>query len=65
MSTITVIKRKEKTQIIQSFKEGETVIFSDLKVGDYIVHRTHGIGEYSRCKIYKADGVNKRLLKQL
>ena len=33
--------RKYKSQ---EFKKGEKVVFADLKVGDYVVHRSHGIG---------------------
>ncbi len=57
------IKEKKKTKLTQSFKEGETVIFADLKVGDYIVHRTHGIGEYIGVNTIKADGVTKDYIK--
>ena len=54
-------KEKKKTRLSQSFKEGETVIFSDLKIGDFVVHRTHGIGEYIGVNTIKADGITKDL----
>ncbi|MBP3463963.1 MAG: transcription-repair coupling factor [Clostridia bacterium] len=56
-------KEKKKTRLSQNFKEGETVIFSDLKIGDYVVHRTHGIGEYIGVNTIKADGVTKDYIK--
>ena len=56
-------KEKKKTRMTQSFKEGETIIFSDLKIGDYVVHRTHGIGEYIGVNTIKADGVTKDYIK--
>lgn len=56
-------KEKKKTRLSQSFKEGETVIFSDLKIGDYVVHRTHGIGEYIGVNTIKADGITKDYIK--
>ena len=56
-------KEKKKTRLSQSFKEGETVIFSDLKIGDFVVHRTHGIGEYIGVNTIKADGITKDYIK--
>ena len=46
-----------------AFKEGETIVFSDLKEGDYIVHRTHGIGQFMGVNTIKADGVTKDYIK--
>ena len=48
---------------MSAFKDGETVIFSDLKIGDYVVHRTHGIGEYIGVNTIKADGITKDYIK--
>lgn len=56
-------KEKKKTRLSQNFKEGETIIFSDLKMGDYVVHKTHGIGEYIGVNTIKADGVTKDYIK--
>ncbi len=56
-------KEKKKTRMTQSFREGETIIFSDLKIGDYVVHKTHGIGEYVGVNTIKADGVTKDYIK--
>ena len=56
----TAPKRK---RLPTAFKEGETVIFSDLKIGDYIVHKTHGIGQYIGVNTIKADGVIKDYIK--
>ena len=55
--------RKIRKRAPSSFKEGETVVFSDLKEGDYIVHRTHGIGQYLGVNTIKADGVTKDYIK--
>lgn len=46
-----------------SFKEGEKIVFADLKVGDYIVHKTHGIGEYAGVQTIKAANVTKDYIK--
>lgn len=45
------------------FKEGEVVVFEDLKEGDYIVHKAHGIGQYMGVNTIKADGVTKDYIK--
>ena len=55
--------QKKRTRLSKSFKEGETIIFSDLKVGDYVVHKIHGIGEYIGVNTIKADGVTKDYIK--
>ena len=55
--------KKKKVRLSSSFKEGETVIFSDLKIGDYVVHKTHGIGQYIGVNTIKADGVVKDYIK--
>jgi len=56
----TKSKRKKS---MSAFKDGETVIFNDLKIGDYVVHRTHGIGEYIGVNTIKADGITKDYIK--
>lgn len=54
------VKRKKTPSM---FKEGEIVVFADLKEGDYIVHKTHGIGQYVGVNTIKADGVTKDYIK--
>ena len=58
-STVSKKRRKLSTD----FKQGETVIFSDLNVGDYIVHRTNGIGRFIGVNTIKADGITKDYIK--
>ena len=48
---------------IKAFKEGEKVVFADLKEGDYIVHRLHGIGQFIGVNTIKADGITKDYIK--
>ncbi len=55
------IKKKLKTPSV--FREGEKVIFEDLKEGDYIVHKTHGIGKFIGVNTIKADGITKDYIK--
>ena len=55
-------KRKRKIAH-EAFKEGEKVIFSDLKIGDYVVHKKYGIGIYIGVNTIKADGTIKDYIK--
>ena len=54
-------KKRRKTP--EQFKAGETIIFSDLKVGDYIVHRTNGVGQFVGINTIQAAGVTKDYIK--
>lgn len=56
--TRTIKKRKSET-----FKKGEKVVFADLKVGDYVVHRRYGIGIYIGVNTITADGTTRDYLK--
>ena len=38
--------RKAKRYKNETFKQAEKVVFADLKIGDYVVHRKYGIGIY-------------------
>ncbi len=55
------IKRKRK--LSSSFKEGEKIVFADLKIGDYVVHKSHGIGQFVGVNTLKADGIVKDYIK--
>ena len=54
---------KKKRRLSIEFKQGETVIFSDLKYGDYVVHKTNGIGQFIGVNTIKADGITKDYIK--
>ena len=54
---------KKKKRISSSFKQGEKVVFADLKIGDYVVHRSHGIGQFIGVNTLKADGIVKDYIK--
>ncbi len=45
------------------FKEGEKIVFADLKIGDYVVHRRYGIGIYIGVNTIQADGTIKDYIK--
>ena len=54
-----VKKRKAST----TFKQSEKVVFADLKQGDIVVHRTHGIGQFVGVNTIDANGVTKDYIK--
>ena len=60
ISTIKESKRRYKPSI---FKEGKKVVFADLNVGDYIVHATHGIGQYIGIHTLTVDGIKRDYIK--
>lgn len=56
-------KRKNRRRKSETFKQGEKIVFADLKIGDYIVHRKYGIGVYIGVNTLKADGITKDYIK--
>lgn len=54
---------KVKRKVNNSFKQGEKVVFADLSIGDYVVHRTHGIGQFVGVNTIKADEITKDYIK--
>ncbi len=54
---------KKKRKPSKVFKQGEKVVFTDLKVGDYVVHKSHGIGQFIGVNTIKAEGVTKDYIK--
>ena len=56
-------EKKKKRIVNNDFKEGEKIVFADLKIGDYVVHRRHGIGIYIGVNTIKADGTIKDYIK--
>ena len=55
--------KKKRTVANKAYKEGEKVVFADLKVGDYVVHKTYGIGIYIGVNTITADGTTKDYIK--
>ena len=58
-----ISSEKKRRKVNTAFKEGEKVVFADLKVGDYVVHRKYGIGIYIGVNTIKADGTIKDYIK--
>ncbi len=52
-------KTKKYKKVSDTFKSGEKIVFADLKVGDYIVHKNHGIGIFTGINTIKVDGITK------
>ena len=55
-----VAKRKKSSN---AFKEAQKVVYADLKQGDYVVHKSHGIGEFIGINTITADKVTKDYIK--
>ncbi len=54
----------KKIKHSDTFKQGEKVVFADLRAGDYVVHKTQGIGIYIGVNtITTSDGVTKDYIK--
>ncbi len=48
----------------QQFKGGRKInVFTDLQVGDHVVHQTHGIGLYTGIESLEVEGVKREYLK--
>lgn len=56
-------EKRKKRVTSKEFREGEKVVFADLKIGDYVVHRRYGIGIYIGVNTIKADGTIKDYIK--
>ncbi len=54
---------KKRRKVSNHFKQGEKVVFADLKIGDYVVHRSYGIGQFIGVNTIQADGVIKDYIK--
>ncbi len=54
------IQRKKQNS---AFKQGEKIIFSDLKPGDYVVHKVHGIGQFVGVNTIKTLDIVKDYIK--
>ncbi len=55
--------KKKKTFANKAYKEGEKVVFADLEIGDYVVHKNYGIGIFIGVNTITADGTTKDYIK--
>ena len=56
-------EKKKRKFMHTAFKEGEKVVFADLKTGDYVVHKKYGVGIYIGVNTIKADSTIKDYIK--
>ena len=55
---------KRKRKVVSSlYRESQKIVFADLKIGDYVVHKTYGIGQFIGVNTIKADGITKDYIK--
>ena len=55
---------KKKKYKNSAFKQGEKIVFADLKEGDFVVHKLHGIGQFMGVNtITTADKITKDYIK--
>jgi len=59
----TTSQSKKRRKVSGAFKQGEKVVFADLQIGDYVVHKSHGIGQFIGVNTMKADGIIKDYIK--
>lgn len=63
LSDRDIFKEKAKSKKKKKNKKGKKIeSFTDLKVGDYIVHDTHGIGLYAGIEQIAVEGIKKDYL---
>ena len=51
--------KKKKRKSHKSFKNAEKIVFADMKIGDMVVHREHGIGIFTGVQTINNDGIIK------
>ncbi len=55
--------RKPKRVLNKTYQNADTIVFADLKIGDYVVHKNHGIGQFIGVNTITADKVTKDYIK--
>ena len=56
-------EKNKKKKSISAFKQGEKIVFADLKPGDFVVHKLHGIGQFVGVNTIKTLDVTKDYIK--
>ena len=57
------MKQRKTVQDVKLKMQTELRINTDISVGDYVVHQTHGIGQYMGTKKMVVGGITKDYLK--
>ena len=55
--------KRKKTLANKAYREGEKVVFADLKIGDYVEHKNYGIVIYIGVNTVTADKTTKDYIK--
>ena len=62
-SDLVEARRSTRKRNDNTFTNAEKVVFADLKVGDYVVHKRYGIGIYIGVNTLTADGITRDYIK--
>ncbi len=62
-SELVEVQRKARKRKNETFNQSEKVVFADLRIGDFVVHRRYGIGIYIGVNTLKADGITRDYIK--
>ena len=57
------IEKRKRRKASKLFNEAEKIIFSELKQGDYVVHKIHGIGKFVGVNTIVTDKTTKDYIK--
>ncbi len=57
------VEKKKKRRASKLFNEAEKIVFSELKQGDYVVHKIHGIGQFIGVNTLVTDKTTKDYIK--
>ena len=57
------IEKRKRRKSNKLFNEAEKIIFSELKPGDYVVHRIHGIGQFVGVNTIVTGNITKDYIK--
>ena len=57
------VEKKKRRKSSKIFNEAEKIIFSELKKGDYVVHKIHGIGQFVGVNTIVTDKTTKDYIK--
>lgn len=57
------VEKKKKRRASKLFNEAEKIVFSELKSGDYVVHKIHGIGQFIGVNTIVTDKTTKDYIK--
>ncbi|TYQ14608.1 UNVERIFIED_CONTAM: transcription-repair coupling factor [Acetivibrio alkalicellulosi] len=56
-------KKKVRPHVVKKVKGKKISVFTDLNLGDYVVHQLHGIGKYIGVEQLEVEGIKKDYLK--